>query len=379
MTLWKWSQTSAANATADPSINWAEGQSPSSVNDSGRAMMSAAAKYRDDHAGSLLTDGIATAYTVITNQVFDTLAHLSGRSLKIRFHTTSGAAPTLNVDSLGDKALQSADGTAITTGLLVADSIYDVTYDNSIPAFIVNGVAGLQPTSENLTAISGLTSAADKVPYFTGSGTAGVADFTSAGRAVVGGADASAQRTSLGLGTLAVKNTIDNANLIDSSVLTSINPFGTQLGHYRDVQTSGTAGATYSSGAWRTVRLNTSVTTEISGISLSSNQLTNVPAGTYYVRAISPFTSTSGATDFVAQGRLQNITDTSTILLGINVGNGGSGETLKYGQVLVEGRFTLGGTKTIEFQFQGTTACTGGKPGSFGSEIYASVFLWKLA
>lgn len=181
------------------------------------------------------------------------------------------------------------------------------------------------------------------------------------------------------LGDLAALDTINDAALIDTAVKQAINPFGLQLGHYRDVQTSGTAGATYSSGAWRTVRLNTAVTTEISGISLSSNQLTSVPAGTYYVRAISPFTSTSGATDFVAQGRIQNITDTSTILLGINTGNGGSGETLKYGHVFVEGRFTLAATKTIEFQFQGTTACTGGKPGSFGSEIYANIFLWKVA
>ena len=35
MTLYKWSQTAAGNATADLSINWQEGQAPSSVNDSG--------------------------------------------------------------------------------------------------------------------------------------------------------------------------------------------------------------------------------------------------------------------------------------------------------------------------------------------------------
>ena len=36
MSFWKWSRTAVSNATADGSINWAEGQAPSTVNDSAR-------------------------------------------------------------------------------------------------------------------------------------------------------------------------------------------------------------------------------------------------------------------------------------------------------------------------------------------------------
>src|SRR5215467_3713071 len=112
MSFWKWSRTAANNATADGSINWAEGQAPSTVNDSARAMMAAAAKYRDDIAGAIVTAGTSTAYAVTSYQVFDTLAHLDGAMIAFTPHTTSGATVTLNVDGLGAKPLRFGPGTA---------------------------------------------------------------------------------------------------------------------------------------------------------------------------------------------------------------------------------------------------------------------------
>src|SRR3954453_19412972 len=102
MTLYKWSQTASADATADATINWAEGQVPSSINDSARAMMAATAKYRDDISGVIATGGTGVTYTLSSYQVFDSLANMSGKMIAFTPHITNTQTQVfLNVDSLG--------------------------------------------------------------------------------------------------------------------------------------------------------------------------------------------------------------------------------------------------------------------------------------
>lgn len=139
MTFFKWSRTASSNASADASINWAEGQAPSSVNDSARGMMAAAAKYRDDIAGATVTSGTSTAYTLSSWQVFDSLAHLDGAMVAFTPHTGNGSTVTLNVDSTGAKPLRSAPGVELPTGALIQGTPYLAVYNNSDGAFYLRG------------------------------------------------------------------------------------------------------------------------------------------------------------------------------------------------------------------------------------------------
>lgn len=72
-----------------------------------------------------------------------------------------------------------------------------------------------QAFDQGLQSISGLTTAADKMIYTTALDTYAVADLTAAGRAILDDADAAAQRTTLGLGTLATQNTITESQISD--------------------------------------------------------------------------------------------------------------------------------------------------------------------
>src|SRR5665213_123064 len=142
MTLFKWSQTASSDASADSTINWAEGQAPSSVNDSARAMMAATAKYRDDIAGAIVTGGTSTAYTVSSYQVFDTQAHLNGQMIAFTPHTTNGATVTLNVDSLGAAPLRSSPGAELLAGTIIEGTPYVAVYNIGDGAFYLRGYFG---------------------------------------------------------------------------------------------------------------------------------------------------------------------------------------------------------------------------------------------
>lgn len=92
-------------------------------------------------------------------------------------------------------------GNAVTArgnlGLAIGTDVQ--AYSANLSAWSALATSAKQDADAELSAIAGLTSAADRLPYFTGSGTAALATFTTFGRSLVDDADAATARSTLGL------------------------------------------------------------------------------------------------------------------------------------------------------------------------------------
>ena len=126
--LWQWSTTAGLNGNSDPTINFAEGQAPSSLNDSARALMAAVAVNIKDTNGQITSGGTIAALTLTTNTVFPSASALVGQAITFIAGTGNGAGATLNIDGTGALAIF-IDGVngAVPANTITAGGIYTVT------------------------------------------------------------------------------------------------------------------------------------------------------------------------------------------------------------------------------------------------------------
>lgn len=127
----------------------------------------------------------ATARTTLSCQASDAeltaLAGLTSAADALPYFTGSGTASTTTLTTTGRSLIDDASTSAMRTTLGV------------VPG------TDVQTQDAELSAIAGLTSAADQMPYFTGSGTASLATVTSFIRTLLDDTTAAAARTTLGV------------------------------------------------------------------------------------------------------------------------------------------------------------------------------------
>jgi hypothetical protein len=169
---------------------------------------------------------------------------------------------------LGTIATQSASAVAITGGTITGGTITGITdlavadggtgASTAANARVNLGLAigtNVQAYNPSLQSIAGLTTAADQTIYTTGANTYAVTYLSAAGRALIDDADASAQRTTLGLGSLATQNsssvTITGGTAtLGSATITSATINGGTISGITDLALAdGGTGASTASGA----------------------------------------------------------------------------------------------------------------------------------
>jgi hypothetical protein len=141
------------------------------------------------------------ATTIVTSDLTASRAAISNSSGKIAVSTVTDTE--LGFVSGVTSAIQTQLGTKLTNSNNLSDVSSTSTARTNLGLAIGTNV---QAFDAELSAIAGLTSAAGKGIEFTGSGTAAVFDLTTAGKALLDDADATTQRTTLGLGTIATQN-----------------------------------------------------------------------------------------------------------------------------------------------------------------------------
>ncbi|EJF76755.1 hypothetical protein ME7_00787 [Bartonella birtlesii LL-WM9] len=169
--IYNWSLIASENAYADESINWAEGQPPSSVNDSARVMMQRIKEYLLDNSGVIEANfrfdrgRNTTAICLMTKSSFE--AYKGGIVVRFRAQEQNIGATDLSLNQLLSKPVYMAtsDGIApLRGGEMQRGGLYELVYVCDIVEKNVDGWFLTNPTQNFLPSGFIGTFATEKIP-----------------------------------------------------------------------------------------------------------------------------------------------------------------------------------------------------------------------
>lgn len=136
------------------------------------------------------------------------IAALVSAADRFPYATDAGVWAMAVITAFARSLLEAADAAAARTALGLGGAATKAvgTGASDVAAGNHSHGATYQAQDAELTALAGLNSAANKLPYFTGLGTAALADLTAFARTLLDDLDAAAARTTLGLGGAATLN-----------------------------------------------------------------------------------------------------------------------------------------------------------------------------
>lgn len=122
-----WSTTAGSN-TSVGGVSIAEGMSPSGVNNAMRAMMAGVKEALDVLGGAKTLGGSADTYTLTSGYALS--AYAAGQVFLVEVNATNTGASTIDIDSVGAKAITRVDGSALRAGDMVAGGFSLLAYES---------------------------------------------------------------------------------------------------------------------------------------------------------------------------------------------------------------------------------------------------------
>lgn len=385
------SQTDASNNGATMP-GWNGSALPSTIDDAGRALQGAITREWNWRNPTITSGGTSNAQTL--TYTVAPAAYYNGQTFSFIAGATNTGSTTLNVNSLGATTIKKLfNGTAsnLVGGEITSGNVVTVVYNTAGSCFYLEYNDKIWSKGTDVASASTVTFG--EAGYYDITGTTTITALAlstdRAGKVVTLQFDGALTLTHgasliLPSATNIVTAAGDRAAFISegSGVFrclwyTKAGASGIYGGApdiiLEDQKASGTAGGTFSSGADRTRTLNTEVRDVYGICSLASNQFT-LPAGTYYIEWCAPAYAVDSHQSF-----LYNATAASEVKRGTSmyVSNTTSAMSTSTGATTV----TIASSSAFDIRHrcQTSQASTGfGIAGSFGTEVYTWVRIWKI-